>query len=79
VQDFTPVPLTLATAMFVSSRNSAGKKIHIPRGQSEKRLQAALMHYYDPRNRTLLMTFLKSRHRDDILRKISKLWASSKR
>jgi uncharacterized radical SAM protein YgiQ len=78
VQDFTPVPLTLATAMFVSGRNSAGKKIHIPRGQSEKRLQAALMHYYDPRNRTLLMNFFKSHHREDMLRKISKLWRSNR-
>jgi uncharacterized radical SAM protein YgiQ len=79
VQDFTPVPLTLAAAMFVSGRNSAGKKIHIPRGQSEKKLQAALMHYYDRRNQTLLTTFLKSRRRDALLKKVSGIWASHKR
>jgi len=79
VQDFTPVPLTLSTAMFVSGRSHTGKKLHIPRGQSEKRLQAALMHYFDPRNRKVLADFLNSRHRADLLRTISRSWTSRKR
>jgi uncharacterized radical SAM protein YgiQ len=77
VQDFTPVPLTLSTAMFVAGRSAAGKKLHIPRGQSEKKLQAALMHYFDPRNRKLLSDFLRTR-RPQLLRKISGVWAMRK-
>jgi uncharacterized radical SAM protein YgiQ len=77
VQDFTPVPLTLSTAMFVSGRNQMGKKLHIARGQSEKKLQAALMHYFDPRNRKLLTEFLRTR-RPQLLRKLSGIWAMHK-
>ncbi|MBL7216006.1 MAG: YgiQ family radical SAM protein, partial [Phycisphaerae bacterium] len=54
VQDFVPVPLALATAMYVSGLSPKGKRIHIPRGRSEKRLQAAMLQYYDKRNFKLI-------------------------
>lgn len=71
VQDFTPVPLTLSTAMFVSGLDAKGKKIHIPRGQGEKRLQMALLQYHDRRNAKLLGDFLRKRGRLDLLAKIT--------
>lgn len=71
VQDFTPVPLTLATAMFVSGLDMHGKKIHIPRGQGEKRLQMALLQYHDRRHAKLLSEFLRKRGRLDLLAKIT--------
>lgn len=54
VQDFTPVPLSLSAAMFASGQTEDDRAIHIPRGRGEKRLQAALLKYYDPQNRRLL-------------------------
>jgi uncharacterized radical SAM protein YgiQ len=73
VQDFTPVPLTLSTAMYVSGVDAHGRKIHIPRGQGEKQLQMALLQYHDRRNYKLLNSFLRKRNRLDLLAKISRI------
>jgi uncharacterized radical SAM protein YgiQ len=73
VQDFVPVPLTLSTAMYVSGLDARGKKIHIPRGRTEKQLQMALLHYHDKRYRKLLNSFLRKRGRPDLLAKITYL------
>jgi uncharacterized radical SAM protein YgiQ len=70
VQDFTPVPLTLSTAMFVSGKDSKGKKIFIPKGHSEKKLQFALLQYHQPQNRKLLINYLSSKGRNDLLAKL---------
>lgn len=72
VQDFTPVPLTLSTAMYVSGKDSKGKKIYVATGRSEKKLQFALLHYHLPQNRKLLTNYLTSKHRTDLLTKIRK-------
>jgi uncharacterized radical SAM protein YgiQ len=71
VQDFVPVPLTLSTAMYVSGTEPKGKQIHIPRSRNEKRLQAALLQYYQPRNRKLLSRFLQQQGHADLLAKIN--------
>jgi uncharacterized radical SAM protein YgiQ len=70
VQDFTPVPLTLSTAMYVSGKDSLGKEIHVPKGNKEKRLQAALLQYYHPRNEKTVADFLRAKGRKDLLAKI---------
>ena len=63
VQDFTPVPLTPATAMYVSGLDSAGRKLHVGRGRKEKALQAALLKYYEPRNWPVIREFLEGKGR----------------
>ena len=68
VQDFVPIPLTLATAMYVSGRDGTGRTIHVPRSRREKRLQAALLQYYEPRNNQIITDFLRQRGRNDLLR-----------
>jgi uncharacterized radical SAM protein YgiQ len=72
VQDFVPVPLTLSTAMYVAGTDDKGRKIHVPRGRKEKRLQMALLHYYQPKNKMVIAEFLKSRRQDKLLSKISR-------
>jgi uncharacterized radical SAM protein YgiQ len=72
VQDFTPVPLTLSTAMFVSEKDSKGKKIFVPKGHSEKKLQFALLQYQEPANRKLLINYLTSKGRKDLIAKLRK-------
>jgi uncharacterized radical SAM protein YgiQ len=64
VQDFTPVPLTLSTAMFVSEKDSKGKKIFVPKGHSEKKLQFALLQYHQPQYRRLLKNYLAKGRKD---------------
>jgi uncharacterized radical SAM protein YgiQ len=73
VQDFVPIPLTLSAAMYVSGRDAKKRKIHVPRGRAEKRLQAALLQYYQPRNKKTVAGFLKSISRTDLLGKIGHL------
>jgi uncharacterized radical SAM protein YgiQ len=72
VQDFTPVPLTLSTAMYVSERDTKGKKIFVPKGHSDKKLQLALLQYSRPEYQSMLKNFLSSRGRKDLLVKLAK-------
>ncbi|MCI0499699.1 MAG: YgiQ family radical SAM protein [Planctomycetales bacterium] len=73
VQDFVPVPLALATAMYVSSLSPKGKRIHIPRGRGEKRLQMALLQYYDKRHFKQIEAFLSCRGKHKLLAQIRRL------
>jgi len=73
VQDFVPIPLTLSTAMYVSGSDRSGRKLHVPTSRKEKRLQAALMQYHEPRNRRLVSDFLRDKRRPDLLAKINRL------
>jgi uncharacterized radical SAM protein YgiQ len=72
-QDFIPIPLTLSAAMYVSGTDSKGRKIFIPKGQKEKRLQIALLQYYDIRNESTIAEFLRLGGRTDLLKKIKRM------
>lgn len=78
VQDFVPVPLALATAMYVSGLSPKGKHIHIPRGRGEKRLQMALLQYYDKRNFKQIAAFLSPRGKHKLLAQIRRLQLDAK-
>ena len=73
VQDFVPAPLALATAMVVSGLSPKKKTIHIPRGRGEKRLQMALLQYYDKRNFKTISQYLSPRGKHKLLAQIRKL------
>ncbi len=79
VQDFVPIPLTLSTAMYVCGTDPAGRTIHVPHSRKEKRLQAALLQYYQPRNKKLISDFLREQNRTDLLPKITRLQKSKRR
>jgi radical SAM superfamily enzyme YgiQ (UPF0313 family) len=79
VQDFIPIPLTLSTAMYVTETDVGGRKIHVPKGRREKRLQAAMLQYYQRRNQKTLIDFLRNRRRMDLLPKIKRLQAGPDR
>ena len=70
MQDFVPVPMALSTAMYVSGISGEGKKIHIPRGQSEKKLQMALLQYSNKRNWKQIEKHLSARNRHTLLARI---------
>ncbi|MCE5185876.1 MAG: YgiQ family radical SAM protein [Planctomycetaceae bacterium] len=76
VQDFVPVPLALATAMYVSGRSPRGKAIHVARGRAEKRLQMALLQYFDKRNFKQLEAYLTPRGKHKLLAQIKRLQTS---
>ncbi|MFC1636061.1 YgiQ family radical SAM protein [Planctomycetota bacterium] len=79
VQDFVPIPQTLSTAMYVSGMDPAGRSIHISRSRKEKRLQAALLQYYQPQNTKLISDFMRQQNRTDLLPKIKHLSKSKRR
>jgi len=79
VQDFVPIPLTLSTAMYVAGTDTGGKQIHIPRSRKEKRLQAALLQYYQPRSRKLISQFLQEQGHTDLLSRINRMGRPKRR
>ena len=79
VQDFVPAPLSLATAMFVSGRSPKGHTIFIPKGHSDKKLQMALLQYYDKRNLRQIENFLTAQGRIKLLSQIRHAQAHAER
>lgn len=71
VQDFVPIPLTLSTAMYVAGTDTRKRQIHVPRSRKEKRLQAALLQYYQPQSKKLIKQFLQQKGRQDLLARIN--------
>ncbi|MEN6341083.1 MAG: YgiQ family radical SAM protein [Methanospirillum sp.] len=67
VQDFTPTPMTLATAMYATGLDPyTGEAVHVPKGR-EKQIQRALLHYRDERNRELVEEGLRMAGRADLI------------
>ncbi|MEA3545684.1 MAG: YgiQ family radical SAM protein [Thermodesulfobacteriota bacterium] len=71
VQDFTPTPGSLSTCIFHTGRDPfSGKKIHIPRGAKERRLQKSLLLYHQPETRADILEALKLCRREDVAQKL---------
>jgi uncharacterized radical SAM protein YgiQ len=79
VQDFVPVPLTASTAMYVAGQDTRGRKIHVPTGRHEKRLQAALLQYYREPNIKLITEHLQSSGQKDLLKNLQRIWSGNRR
>lgn len=70
VQDYTPIPLSLSAAMYASGLDTQGRRLHVPRGRSEKRLQMALVKYHDDALAPLARDYWHQRGRGDLAAKI---------
>jgi uncharacterized radical SAM protein YgiQ len=67
VQDFTPTPMSVSSCMYYTGLNPfTMEPVHVPRGQ-EKKIQRALMHYRDPKNRELVIEGLTVAGRTDLI------------
>ncbi len=67
VQDFTPVPMTLSTAMYYTGLDPlSGKKVHVPLG-GEKLIQRALLQWKDPNQYDLVVSGLLKAGRKDLI------------
>jgi uncharacterized radical SAM protein YgiQ len=67
VQDFTPTPMSVSSCMYYTGLNPfTMEPVHIPKGH-EKRIQRALLHYRDPRNRRLVIEGLTNAGRIDLI------------
>jgi len=67
VQDFTPSPMTLSTAMYYSGIHPlTGMKVYVPKG-GEKMIQRAVLQWRDPRQYNLVVSGLLKAGRRDLI------------
>ncbi|MFB3766021.1 MAG: YgiQ family radical SAM protein [Methanotrichaceae archaeon] len=67
VQDFTPTPMTVSTAMYYTGLDPfTMEHVHVPKGR-EKRIQRAILHYRDPKNYGLVREGLIMAGRRDLI------------
>lgn len=68
VQDFYPTPGTVSTCMFYTGLDPMTmEKVYVPRTPQEKAEQRALLQYYLPENRNLVLSALKKAGRYDLI------------
>ncbi len=73
VQAFLPSPMSIATAMYHSGKDTLKKinrrhgDINIPKGIKQRRLHKAFLRYHDPENWPLLRDALKSMGRANLI------------
>jgi uncharacterized radical SAM protein YgiQ len=67
VQDFTPTPMTVSTAMYYTGLDPFSlTPVHVPKGR-EKRIQRAMLRYRDPNNYDLVKEGLQMAGRADLI------------
>ena len=73
VQNFTPTPMAMATAMYHSGKNPLRKVTHdsedvpIPKNGLQRKLHKAFIRYHDPANWPMLREALKKMGREDLI------------
>jgi uncharacterized radical SAM protein YgiQ len=73
VQAFLPSPMSIATAMYHSNKDTLRKVSYkaddmpVPKGIKKRRLHKALLRYHDPKNWPLLREALKKMGRADLI------------
>ena len=68
VQDFIPTPMSLAATMYHTGLDPlTGKPVYTAKGLREKRLQKALLLYWDPAHHELLREALREAGRPDLI------------
>ena len=68
VQDFYPTPGTISTAMFYTGLDPyTMEEVYVAKSDKEKRLQRALMQYFRPDNKALVIEALKIAGRTDLI------------
>ena len=68
VQDFYPTPGTVSTCMFYTGLDPLTMEpVYVPRSPREKAEQRALLQYYRPENRQLVLAALKKAGRTDLI------------
>ena len=68
VQDFYPTPGTLSTCMFYTELDPyTMEPVYVPKTPEEKAMQRALLQYFQPKNKVLVLAALKKAGRRDLI------------
>ncbi|MBU1153249.1 YgiQ family radical SAM protein [bacterium] len=61
IQDFIPLPLTISGCMYYTKKHPlTGEKVYVAKEIKEKMMQRALIQYYQPKNKRLVLKALKN-------------------
>jgi uncharacterized radical SAM protein YgiQ len=66
IQEFTPTPMTVSTMMYYTELDLKGYRIHVPKGR-EIRLMKALVQWYFPANKKLIIEALKNAGKTNLI------------
>ena len=68
VQDYYPTPGTISTCMFYTEIDpNTMQKVYVPKTAKEKAEQRALLQYFKPENRQIVLAALKKANRFDLI------------
>ncbi len=68
VQDFYPTPGTISTSMFYTGLDPYTlKEVYVPKSEGEKAMQRALLQYFIPENKPLVIKALIKAGRRDLI------------
>jgi uncharacterized radical SAM protein YgiQ len=68
VQDFYPTPGTVSTCMYYTELDPYTlEPVYVPKTREEKQMQRALLQYFSPANRDLVLRALKKARRYDLI------------
>ncbi|MBQ9139103.1 MAG: DUF3362 domain-containing protein, partial [Ruminococcus sp.] len=68
VQDFYPTPGTISTCMFYTELDPyTMEKVYVPKTAKEKAMQRALLQYFRPQNKEIVLEALKKAGRYDLI------------
>lgn len=68
VQDFYPTPGTVSTCMYYTGLDPyTMEKVYVPKTKEEKAMQRALLQYFNPKNKELVLKALKIAKRYDLI------------
>jgi hypothetical protein len=68
VQDFYPTPGTISTTMYYTGLDPyTMEKVYVPKTSKEKAMQRALLQYFRPQNKEIVLEALKTAGRYDLI------------
>lgn len=71
INDFLPAPMELATSIYHTGLDPFTlEAVYVPKKEAERRMQRALLQYFKPENRPLIIKALRQANRLDLMRKI---------
>jgi uncharacterized radical SAM protein YgiQ len=71
INDFLPAPMEYATSIYFTGLDPFTlEPVYVPKKEAERRMQRALLQYYKPENRPLIIKALREINRPDLLKKL---------
>ena len=71
INDFLPAPMELATSIYFTGLDPFTlEPVYVAKKETERRMQRALLQYYKPENRGLIVRALKEIRRPDLIKRL---------